>query len=83
MKPLPKPDAKALKKYETIADSLSKNVGADKSKMFGMPTMKIHSKAFCGLFGNEMVLNSPEMNIKKRLLSKEHDCSIRPEWEEQ
>jgi len=67
MKPLPKPDANALKKYEMIADSLAEKSGAEKSKMFGMPTMKIHSKAFCGLFGAEMVFKLTGDEHKKAL----------------
>jgi len=67
MKPLPKPDAKALKKYEAIADSLADKSGAEKSKMFGMPTLKIHSKAFCGLFGSEMVFKLSGEDHKKAL----------------
>ncbi|MEI8134997.1 MAG: hypothetical protein WCH46_07980 [bacterium] len=55
MKLLPKPNPKAERKYHAIADTLSERSGAEQSKMFGMPTLKIHSKAFCGLFGNEMV----------------------------
>ena len=55
MTPIPKADPKALRKYEAIADSLVENLGAEKSKMFGMPILKIHAKAFCGLFGSEMV----------------------------
>ena len=67
MKPIPKPDPGALRKYETIADSLAERSGAEKSKMFGMPTLKIHSKAFCGLFGNEMVFKLSGDEHKKAL----------------
>jgi hypothetical protein len=67
MIPIPKPDPKALKRYEAIAESLCERSGAEKSKMFGMPTMKIHSKAFCGLFGSDMVFKLTGEEHKKAL----------------
>src|SRR5260370_35906313 len=67
MKPIPKPDTKSLRRYETIADTLVENLGAEKSKMFGMATLKIHSKAFCGLYGSEMVFKLTGEEHKKAL----------------
>ncbi|MFI5264462.1 MAG: hypothetical protein ACHQM6_08105 [Candidatus Kapaibacterium sp.] len=67
MTPIPKPDPKSLKRYEAIADSLCEKSGAEKSKMFGMPTLKIHSKAFCGLFGSDMVFKLTGEEHKRAL----------------
>jgi hypothetical protein len=67
MTPIPKPDPKSLRRYEAIADALVENLGAEKSKMFGMPTLKIHAKAFCGLFGSEMVFKLTGEEHKKAL----------------
>jgi hypothetical protein len=67
MKPIPKPDPKALRRYEVIASSLSENLGAEASKMFGMPCIKIHSKAFCGLFGSDMVFKLTGEEHKRAL----------------
>ena len=64
---MPKPDAKTLKKYEAIADSLHTKMGAEPSKMFGMPCLKINTKAFCGLYGNEMVFKLTGEEHKKAL----------------
>ncbi len=41
--------------YEALADALVQQFGAEKSKMFGMPCLKIRSKAFCGLLHGDMV----------------------------
>ena len=67
MTPTPKPDPKSLKRYEAIADSLCEKSGAETSKMFGMPTLKIHSKAFCGLFGSDMVFKLTGEEHKRAL----------------
>ncbi|MEP7234082.1 MAG: hypothetical protein ABI778_02185 [Ignavibacteriota bacterium] len=67
MKPIPKPDPKSLRRFESIAASLVENLGAEAGKMFGMPCIKIHSKAFCGLFGSEMVF---------KLTGEEHKMAL-------
>ncbi len=40
--------------YEKISKELAGKRGAESSKMFGMPTLKINGKAFAGLFKNSM-----------------------------
>jgi hypothetical protein len=48
--------AKAAEKaYLSLAAEMEEQFGAEQSKMFGMPCLKIQSKAFCGLFKNDMV----------------------------
>ena len=55
MEPIPKPEKAAIAIYENLADSLEEKLGAERSKMFGMQCLKVRKKAFCGLFGNDMV----------------------------
>ena len=42
-------------RFDQIARQLFSSHGAEKGKMFGMPCIKIRSKAFAGLFQDNMV----------------------------
>lgn len=50
-----RPGVESESTYNALADMLVNQFGAEQSKMFGMPCLKIRSKAFCGLFQYEMV----------------------------
>ncbi len=67
MKPIPKPEKAAVTKYDSLAASLGEKLGAESSKMFGMPCLKIRKKAFCGLFGSDMVFKLTGEEHKKAL----------------
>ena len=59
--------SKSTETYNTICDELSEKHKAAISKMFGMPCLKINSKAFAGLFRNEMVFKLSGNEHKKAL----------------
>ncbi|MDR0300528.1 MAG: hypothetical protein LBI13_10710 [Streptococcaceae bacterium] len=50
--------------YGQVAADLS---NAEMSQMFGMPSLKIRGKAFCGLYGDDMVF---------KLANPEHDEAL-------
>ena len=47
--------SKPVDNYNSLCEEFSKKHNAEISKMFGMPCMKIKSKAFCGLFNDDMI----------------------------
>ncbi len=56
----------AMDYFEHLANMLVLRPGVSRSKMFGMPTVKVNGKAFVGLRGERMVFKLAE---DKRLLA--------------
>lgn len=52
--------ADALSLFDHIANLLSLRPGVSRSKMFGMPTVKVNGKAFAGLSQDKMVFKLAE-----------------------
>ena len=50
----------ALKTFEAIANLLALRPGVSRSKMFGMPSLKVNGKAFAGLSQDRMVFKLAE-----------------------
>jgi hypothetical protein len=55
MMKVPAASAATLKLYDALVESLSQK-GAEGGAMFGMPSIKIGGKGFCGLFGDAIVV---------------------------
>jgi TfoX N-terminal domain len=52
---MPKPGQVALDAFEQIATDLSEEVGAQRVKMMGMPSLKHDGKMFLGVWADDMV----------------------------
>lgn len=66
MEPMPKPGAKALARFEEIAQQLAGR-GVVAAKMFGMPSLKAGGKAFAGVFGEAFVFKLPKPALGEAL----------------
>ena len=76
----------AERRYQTVAQELSLSSGVTPGQMFGMPTLKIGSKAFAGRLQDAMVFKLPaEAHGRAMALSGAHvfdPSGMRPmkEW---
>jgi hypothetical protein len=52
---MPTPSPAAEKAYGTVVKKLCLKKSVEVSQMLGMPSLKVHGKAFAGLFGDAMV----------------------------
>ena len=66
-----------MERFEAIANTLTANRIVAVGKIFGMPSLIAHRKAFAGLYDTAMVF---KLSGKEhaRALAWGHGCSIRP-----
>lgn len=56
---MPSVGTKTQKAFDALADDLTATTPSQRSKMFGMPCLKVNGKTYAGLWGDALVFKLP------------------------